>query len=69
MENKLSGVLAATLALTMSLPTGALASSSSKNPVVSSQEVASKDLEKIAAENGTVVFAGGPNSEFTIALN
>ncbi len=27
MENKLSGVLAATLALTMSLPTGAIASS------------------------------------------
>ncbi len=51
MENKLSGVLAATLALTMSLPTGAIASSSSKTSVVSSQEVASKDLEKIAAEN------------------
>ncbi len=34
MENKLSGVLAATLALTMSLPTGAIASSSSKTSVV-----------------------------------
>ena len=50
MENKLYGVLAATLALTMSLPTGAIASSSSKAPVVSSQAVASKDLEDCCRE-------------------
>ena len=34
MKNKLSGVLAATLALTMILPTGAKAFSSSKTTVV-----------------------------------
>ncbi len=55
MDNKLSGVLAATLALTMSLQTGAIASSSSKTPVVSSQEVANKELDKIAAGNAAVL--------------
>ncbi len=49
MENKRFGVLVATLALTMILPTGAIASSSTKTPIVASQEVASKELEKIAA--------------------
>ncbi len=50
MKIKLSGVLAATFALTMTLPTGAMASSSSKTPVVANQEVASEELEKIAAD-------------------
>jgi len=48
MENKQFGVLAATLVLTMILPKGAIASSSSKALIVASQEVASKELEKIA---------------------
>ncbi|MRD38727.1 serine hydrolase [Bacillus thuringiensis] len=55
MENKLSWLLAATLALTMSLPTGAIASSSSKIPVVASQEVASNEMEKIAAESAALL--------------
>ncbi|MFB7160195.1 serine hydrolase domain-containing protein [Lysinibacillus sp. NPDC056232] len=55
MKNKLSLVLAATLALTMSLPTGAMASSSSQNTVVASQEVASQALKKIAAEKATLL--------------
>ncbi|MBD8074715.1 serine hydrolase domain-containing protein [Bacillus thuringiensis] len=55
MENKQFGMLAATLALTMTLPTGAIAFSSSKDPIVASQEVASKELEKIAAENAALL--------------
>ncbi|HDR7625205.1 TPA: beta-lactamase family protein [Bacillus mycoides] len=55
MKNKLSGVLAATLALTMILPTGAIASSSSKTPVVANQEVANQELEKIAAEKAALL--------------
>ncbi|MFE3574756.1 serine hydrolase domain-containing protein [Lysinibacillus sp. NPDC059133] len=55
MKNKLSLVLAATLALTVSLPTGAMASSSSQNTVVASQEVASQELKKIAAEKATLL--------------
>ncbi|QWI17435.1 class A beta-lactamase-related serine hydrolase [Bacillus wiedmannii] len=50
MKNKLTGVLAATLALTMILPTGAKAFSDSKTTVVSNVEVASQELKKIAAE-------------------
>ncbi|ASZ17216.1 serine hydrolase [Bacillus cereus] len=68
MENKLSGVLAATLALTMSLPTGAIASSSSKTSVVSSQEVASKDLEKIAAENAALLTKSYETTSVQYAL-
>ncbi|MCU4979126.1 beta-lactamase family protein [Bacillus cereus] len=55
MENKQFGVLAATLVLTMILPKGAIASSSSKALIVASQEVASKELEKIAAENAALL--------------
>ncbi|PFZ50541.1 serine hydrolase [Bacillus wiedmannii] len=55
MKNKLSGVLAATLALTMTLPTGAMASSSSKTPVVANQEVASQELEKIATDKAALL--------------
>ena len=55
MKNKLSGVLAATLALTMSLPTGAMAFSSSQTTVVASQEVASQELKKIAVEKATLL--------------
>ena len=68
MENKLSGVLAATLALTMNLPTGAIASSSSKTPVVSNQEVASKDLEKIAAENAALLTKSYETTSVQYAL-
>ncbi|PDY44984.1 serine hydrolase domain-containing protein [Bacillus pseudomycoides] len=55
MKNKLSGVLAATLALTMTLPTGAIAFSSSKTTVVANQEVASQELKKIAAEKAALL--------------
>ncbi|PED06197.1 serine hydrolase domain-containing protein [Bacillus pseudomycoides] len=55
MKNKLSGVLAATLALTMILPTGAIAFSSSKTTVVANQEVASQELKKIAAEKAALL--------------
>ncbi len=55
MKIKLSGVLAATFALTMTLPTGAMASSSSKTPVVANQEVASEELEKIAADKAALL--------------
>ena len=55
MKNKLFWVLASTLALTMVLPTGGLASSSGKTPIVVSQEVASKELEKIAAESAALL--------------
>ncbi|CAM5415931.1 Serine hydrolase OS=Lysinibacillus sphaericus OX=1421 GN=LS41612_20605 PE=4 SV=1 [Lysinibacillus sphaericus] len=47
MKNKLSAVLAATLALSISLPTGALAFSNSQTAVVASQELASQELKKI----------------------
>ena len=55
MKNKLSRVLAATLALTMSLPTGAMAFSSSQTTVVASQELASQELKKIAAEKAALL--------------
>ena len=47
MKNKLSAVLAATLALTMSLPTGAMAFSSSQTTIVASQEFASQELKRL----------------------
>lgn len=47
MKNKLSGVLAATLALTISLPTGAMAVSDNQTTVVVSQEVANHKLKKL----------------------
>ncbi|MEX0135213.1 beta-lactamase family protein [Bacillus nitratireducens] len=50
MKNKLSGVLAATLALTMILPTGVKAFSGSETTVVASQE-----LKKIAAEKAALL--------------
>ncbi|ANC22740.1 hypothetical protein WR52_28845 (plasmid) [Bacillus cereus] len=106
MKIKLTGVLVATLAL-MILPTGAKAFSDNKTTVVTNEEVASRELKKIAAEkrmtvtlpsngsfavydekgvcvnftilsgnnkvklpkNGTIVFAGAPNSEFAISMN
>ncbi|MBZ4223145.1 beta-lactamase family protein [Bacillus wiedmannii] len=55
MKNKLTGVLAATLALTMILPTGAKAFSDGKTTVVSNAEVASQELKKIAAEKATLL--------------
>ncbi|OXS68534.1 serine hydrolase [Lysinibacillus sp. KCTC 33748] len=55
MKNKLSLVLAATLALTMSLPTGAMASSSSQTTVMASQDLASQELKKIATEKATLL--------------
>ena len=50
MKNKLTGVLATALAVTMILPTGAKAFSESKTTVVNGEEVASQELKKIAAE-------------------
>lgn len=55
MKSKLSGVLAATLALTMFLPTGAMAFSNNKTTVVANQVVANQKLEKIAAEKATLL--------------
>lgn len=55
MKNKLSAVLAATLALTISLPTGALAFSNSQTAVVASQELASQELKKIAEEKAALL--------------
>ncbi|MFI8709452.1 serine hydrolase domain-containing protein [Bacillus sp. NPDC077411] len=68
MKNKLSGVLAATLALTMTLPTGAIASSSSKTPVVANQEVASQELEKIAAEKAALLTKSHGTTSVQYAL-
>ncbi|MBK3493699.1 beta-lactamase family protein [Viridibacillus sp. YIM B01967] len=55
MKNKLTGVLAAILALTMILPTGAKAFSDSKTTVVTIEEVASQELKKIAAEKAALL--------------
>ncbi|WP_144467416.1 serine hydrolase domain-containing protein [Bacillus toyonensis] len=55
MKNKLTGVLAATLALIMILPTGAKAFSDGKTTVVSNAEVASQELKKIAAEKAALL--------------
>ncbi|SFH95664.1 MULTISPECIES: serine hydrolase [unclassified Bacillus (in: firmicutes)] len=68
MKNKLSGALAATLALTMTLPTGAIASSSSKTPVVANQEVASQELEKIAAEKAALLTKSHGTTSVQYAL-
>ncbi|MGI2710330.1 serine hydrolase domain-containing protein [Bacillus cytotoxicus] len=68
MENKRFGVLVATLALTMILPTGAIASSSTKTPIVASQEVASKELEKIAAENAALLTKSYETTSVQYAL-
>lgn len=55
MKNKLTGVLAAILALTTILPTGAKAFSDSKTTVVTIEEVASQELKKIAAEKAALL--------------
>ncbi|UPW81535.1 serine hydrolase [Lysinibacillus sp. Ag94] len=55
MKNKRSGVLAATLALSMILPTGVMAFSSSQTKVVFSQEVASQELKEIAKEKAALL--------------
>lgn len=55
MKNKLTGVLAAVLALTMILPTGAKAFSDSKTTVITIEEVASQELKKIAAEKAALL--------------
>ena len=68
MKNKLSGVLAATLALTMSLPTGAMAFSSSQTTVVASQEVASQELKKIAAEKAALLTKSYETNSVQYAL-
>ncbi|MFJ7886708.1 serine hydrolase domain-containing protein [Lysinibacillus xylanilyticus] len=68
MKNKLSGVLAATLALTMSLPTGAMAFSSSQTTVVASQEAASQELKKIAAEKAALLTKSYETTSVQYAL-
>lgn len=68
MKNKLSGLLAAALALAMTLPTGAIASSSSKTTVVGSQEVASTELEKIAAEKAALLTKSYETTSVQYAL-
>ena len=68
MKNKLSGVLAATLALTMSLPTGAMAFSSSQTTVVASQEVASQELKKIAEEKAALLTKSYETNSVQYAL-
>lgn len=68
MKNKLSAVLAATLALTMSLPTGAMAFSSSQTTVVASQEFASQELKKIATEKATLLMKSYETTSVQYAL-
>ncbi|KOP70132.1 beta-lactamase [Lysinibacillus sp. FJAT-14745] len=68
MKNRLSAVLAVTLALTMSLPTGAMASSSSQTTVVASQELASQELKKIAAEKATLLTKSYETTSVQYAL-
>ncbi|MGE7948488.1 serine hydrolase domain-containing protein [Lysinibacillus sp. NPDC093688] len=67
-KNKLSAVLAATLALTMSLPTGAMAFSSSQTTVVASQELANQELKKIAAEKATLLTKSYETTSVQYAL-
>ncbi|MFJ6208776.1 serine hydrolase domain-containing protein [Lysinibacillus sp. NPDC092081] len=68
MKNKLSAVLAATLALTMSLPTGAMAFSNSQTTVVASQEVASQELKKIATEKAALLTKSYETTSVQYAL-
>ncbi|MGE6593684.1 serine hydrolase domain-containing protein [Bacillus mycoides] len=68
MKNKLTGVLAATLALTMILPTGAKAFSDSKTTVVSNTEVASQELKKIAAEKAALLTKSHGTTSVQYAL-
>ncbi|MEQ6356475.1 serine hydrolase domain-containing protein [Lysinibacillus sp. M3] len=68
MKNKLSGALAATLALTMSLPSGVMASSSSQTTVVASQEVTSQELKKIAAEKAALLTKSYETTSVQYAL-
>ncbi|MEK5251431.1 serine hydrolase domain-containing protein [Bacillus sp. FSL R9-9530] len=68
MKNKLTGVLAATLALTMILPTGAKAFSDSKTTVVSNVEVARQELKKIAAEKAALLTKSHGTTSVQYAL-
>ncbi|MFB6649433.1 serine hydrolase domain-containing protein [Bacillus toyonensis] len=68
MKNKLTGVLAATLALTMILPTGAKAFSDSKTTVVSNAEVASQELKKIATEKAALLTKSHGTTSVQYAL-
>ncbi|HDR3494353.1 TPA: beta-lactamase family protein [Bacillus wiedmannii] len=68
MRNKLTGVLAATLALTMILPTGAKAFSDGKTTVVSNAEVASQELKKIAAEKAALLTKSHGTTSVQYAL-
>ncbi|MGY1465412.1 serine hydrolase domain-containing protein (plasmid) [Bacillus toyonensis] len=68
MKNKLTGVLAATLAITMILPTGAKAFSDSKTTVVSNAEVASQELKKIAAEKAALLTKSHGTTSVQYAL-
>ncbi|PEL66198.1 serine hydrolase domain-containing protein [Bacillus wiedmannii] len=68
MKNKLTGVLAVTLALTMILPTGAKAFSDSKTTVVSNAEVASQELKKIAAEKAALLTKSHGTTSVQYAL-
>ncbi|MES5865931.1 serine hydrolase [Bacillus cereus group sp. RP32] len=68
MKNKLTGVLAATLALTMILPTGAKAFSDSKTTVVSNAELASQELKKIAAEKAALLTKSHGTTSVQYAL-
>ena len=68
MKGKLSGVLAATLALTMFLPTGAMAFSNSKTTVVANQEVANQKLEKIGTEKAELLTESYETASVQYAL-
>ncbi|EEL67709.1 serine hydrolase domain-containing protein [Bacillus mycoides] len=68
MKNKLTGVLAATLALTMILPTGAKAFTDGKTTVVSNAEVASQELKKIAAEKAALLTKSHGTTSVQYAL-
>ncbi|MED3353225.1 serine hydrolase, partial [Bacillus thuringiensis] len=63
MKIKITGVLAATLALTMILPTGAKAFSDNNTTVVTNEEVVSQELKKIAEEKAALLTKShGANS-------
>ncbi|MED3485868.1 serine hydrolase [Bacillus toyonensis] len=68
MKIKLTGVLAATLALTMILPAGAKAFSDGKTTVVSNAEVAGQELKKIAAEKAALLTKSHGTTSVQYAL-
>lgn len=55
--------------MNVELPSGSSFAVYDKNGVCVNFSVVSNNNKVKLPENGTVVFAGAPNSEFTVALN